>query len=58
MPVFVNILRGTGIDSSLADLIPWNRFLGNLNFSKFGLWSHELGSMCSVAKFVVPEWGI
>jgi hypothetical protein len=55
-PVFVNLFWSPGIDSSLADSNPWYRFLGSLDVSKFGLWSHELG-LCSVAKFVVTRKG-
>jgi hypothetical protein len=34
-PEFVNLLRIT----SLAESIPWNRFLGSLNVYKYGLYS-------------------
>jgi hypothetical protein len=36
-PEFVNLSRSPGIDSSLAESIPWNRFLSFLNVYKFGL---------------------
>ncbi len=41
-PVFVNLWRSLGIDSSLAESIPWKWFLGSLNVYKYGLCSSGL----------------
>jgi hypothetical protein len=51
----------------LAELVPWNRFLGSLNIYKFGLrFLHDknafilMASTITVARMkdVIVEWGI
>jgi hypothetical protein len=36
----------------LAEIIPWNQFLGSINVYKYGLWSQSITYLCLTRCFV------